>query len=58
VQMQMHPNAYQGYGQQMGYGMPMNMNVGVPMVAGGYDEGISSQQRDNIDRWRLSVAPQ
>jgi hypothetical protein len=40
----------------MGYGMPMNM--GMPMVAGGFEEAISPQQRDNIDRWRMSVAPQ
>ena len=60
-----------GYGQQVGYGMPMNMNMGMtmpmssgmgmggmPMAAGaGYEEGISPQQRDNIDRWRMSVAP-
>ena len=57
-QMQMQPNAY----QQMGYGMPMNMGMGgmpmgMPMAAGGYEEGISPQQRDNIDRWRMSVAP-
>lgn len=63
-QMQMQPNAYQAYGQQMGYAMPMNMNMGMgvpmgmPMAAGGYEEGISPQQRDNIDRWRMSVAPQ
>ena len=69
MQMQMQPNAYQAaYGQQqMGYGMPMNMNMpmnmgmGVPPVGmaagGGYEEGISPQQRDNIDRWRMSVAP-
>lgn len=58
------------YGQQMGYGMPgmnmnmgmgMNMPMGMPMgmaAGGGYEEGISPQQRDNIDRWRMSVAPQ
>lgn len=59
------------YAQQMGYGMPMNMPMnmnmnmgmpmtpmGMPMAAGGYEEGISPQQRDNIDRWRMSVAPQ
>ena len=59
------------YAQQMSYGMPMNMNMnmcmkmgmpmtpmGMPMAAGGYEEGISPQQRDNIDRWRMSVAPQ
>jgi hypothetical protein len=68
-QMQMQHNPYQaygqqtGYGQQMGYGMPMNTGMdmppmGVPMAAGaGYEEGISPQQRDNIDRWRMSVAP-
>ena len=69
--MQMQHNPYQAYGQQMGYGMPMNMNMGMtmpmnsgmgmggmPMAAGaGYEEGISPQQRDNIDRWRMSVAP-
>jgi hypothetical protein len=53
--MQMQAN---GYGQQMGYGMPMPMNMGMPMVAGGFEEAISPQQRDNIDRWRMSVAPQ
>jgi hypothetical protein len=64
MQMQMQHNPYQAYGQQMqGYGMPMGMNMGmgVPpmaMAAGaGYEEGISPQQRDNIDRWRMSVAP-
>jgi hypothetical protein len=58
-QMQM-----QAYAQQMAF-MPMNMNMampmtpmGMPMAAGGYEEAISPQQRDNIDRWRLSVAPQ
>ena len=68
--MNMNPSTYQalnGYGQQVGYGMPMNMNMGmgmpmggmgIPMAAGGYEEGISPQQRDNIDRWRMSVAPQ
>jgi hypothetical protein len=67
-QMQMQHNPYQAYGQQMGYGMPMNMGMNVPMNTGmpmgmpmaagaGYEEGISPQQRDNIDRWRMSVAP-
>jgi hypothetical protein len=59
-QMQM-----QAYAQQMAF-MPMNMNMAMPMTpmgmpamaAGGYEEGISPQQRDNIDRWRMSVAPQ
>lgn len=50
------------YPQPMGYGMPMAMNMpamqlGMPMAAGGYEQGISPQQRDNIDRWRMSVAP-
>ena len=67
MQMQMQANPYQAYGQQMGYGMPMGMNMpmntgmpmGMPMAAGGagYEDGISPQQRDNIDRWRMSVAP-
>jgi hypothetical protein len=59
MQIQANP-ALKGYGQQMGYGMPMNMNMGVPigMAAGAYEEAISPQQRDNIDRWRMSVAPQ
>ena len=68
-QMQMQMQANQAYAQQMGYGMPMNMPMnmnmgmpmtpmGMPMAAGGYEEGISPQQRDNIDRWRMSVAPQ
>ena len=64
-QMQMQPNAYQAYGQQTGYGVPMNMNMGMPMgvppmgmaAGGGYEEGISPAQRDNIDRWRMSIAP-
>jgi hypothetical protein len=58
-QMQM-----QAYAQQMAF-MPMNMNMampmtpmGTPMAAGGYEEAISPQQRDNIDRWRMSVGPQ
>ena len=69
-QMQMQMQANQAYAQQMGYAMPMNMPMnmnmamppmtpmGMPMAAGGYEEGISPQQRDNIDRWRMSVAPQ
>jgi hypothetical protein len=69
-QMQMQMQANQAYAQQMGYGLPMNMPMnmgmamppmtplGMPMAAGGYEEGISPQQRDNIDRWRMSVAPQ
>ena len=68
--MQMQMQANQAYAQQMGYAMPMNMPMsmnmamppmtpmGMPMAAGGYEEGISPQQRDNIDRWRMSVAPQ
>jgi hypothetical protein len=66
MQMQQH-NPYQAYGQQMGYGMPMGMNMPMPMNAGmpmgmaaggaGYEESISPAQRDNIDRWRMSVAP-
>ena len=62
MQMQQH-NPYQAYGQQMGYGMPMGMNMpmGTPMAmaagGAGYEESISPQQRDNIDRWRMSVAP-
>ena len=50
-------------GMNMNMGMGMNMGMpmtpmGMPMAAGGYEEGISPQQRDNIDRWRMSVAPQ
>lgn len=69
--MQVNHNAYQalngGYPQQVAYGMPMSMpmsmgmgmgGMGMPMAAGGYEEGISPQQRDKIDRWRMSVAPQ
>jgi hypothetical protein len=66
MQMQMQ---MQAYAQQMASGMPMNMPMnmgmpmpmtpmGMPMAGGGYDESISPQQRDNIDRWRMSVAPQ
>jgi hypothetical protein len=59
MQMQANP-AFNGYGQQLGYAMPMNKNVGLPIgtAAGAYEEAISPQQRDNIDRWRMSVAPQ
>jgi hypothetical protein len=60
-QMQAYQQAYgqQAYRQQMGHGMPMNMGM-PPMgmtAGGGYEEGISPAQRDNIDRWRMSVAP-
>ncbi|GAB7364055.1 hypothetical protein MBLNU230_g4610t1 [Neophaeotheca triangularis] len=44
-----------GYGaqQQMGMAMGMPMGYGMPM-----DEQMKPQQRDMIDRWRMSVAPQ
>lgn len=53
-QMQMIGGAY-GYGAQgMGMGMGMGMPVGYGMQM---EEPLKPQQRDMIDRWRMSVAP-
>ena len=55
--MPMNMNMNMGMNMPMNTGMGMGMG-GMPMAAGGgYEEGISPQQRDNIDRWRMSVAP-